>query len=378
MGAVQMQMVARGVLAYEITGSAQITGIVSVGFAPSMFLFALFGGALVERMEKRTVIQACQFLSALNAFAIGGLFFIGSLHWSHMFISSMVQGALFAFQMPARQAIMPLLVKPQHLSNAVSLNAMAMSIMSVVSPGIAGVIYGSLGADIVYFCMTGLYIASMGFTATVPKMKPSNNSSNNKSVVRNIYIGLLYIRSNRLLRLLIVYSMLAALLSIPFRMLIQVFAKNVYNADPSQVGWLLLFAGLGGLGGSFIVASLRSGQRRGLILICSAFISALSLVIISGVPIYWVGLAAMVGLGLGEAGRWALGQSLIMEFSDQDYRARVMSVFMMTFSIISIGIYPLSVAMEVFGSRAATAGLGFLLFTMALSFFLLSKLRKIS
>jgi MFS family permease len=68
----------------------------------------------------------------------------------------------------------------------------------------------------------------------------------------------------------------------------------------------------------------------------------------------------MVGIGLAEQARWALGQSLMMENTTDEYRARVMSVLMMTFGLMPLGMLPLGFAIKEYGARpavAVTAGL---------------------
>lgn len=110
MGGVQMQMIARTILVDELTGSAFITGVVAMGFAPVMFVLALFGGVAGDRLERRCLIQASQGLLGVMALSVGILILAGAVHWTHLLVASMIQGGLFAFQMPARQAVIPKLV----------------------------------------------------------------------------------------------------------------------------------------------------------------------------------------------------------------------------------------------------------------------------
>ena len=104
MGGFQMQMIARGILVYDITSDARTTAIVSMGFAPSLLVVSLFGGVLGDRMERRTIIQFAQLVNALSAGIVAALIIAGVIEWWHLFVISIVQGAMFAIQMPARQA----------------------------------------------------------------------------------------------------------------------------------------------------------------------------------------------------------------------------------------------------------------------------------
>ena len=138
-------------------------------------------------------------------------------------------------------------------------------------------------------------------------------------------------------------------------MLVQVYAKDVYGSEPTDVGVLLTALGLGGLVGTIAIANLRKGNRRGWIVLGGAVVASASLGLIVAVPVYAAGVVGMVGMGLAEQARWALGQSLMMENTSDEYRARVMSVLMMTYGLMPLGMLPLGYAIKEFGARPSVA-----------------------
>ncbi|NQW19393.1 MAG: MFS transporter [Chloroflexi bacterium] len=352
MGGFQMQMVARGILVYDMTNDPLITGIVGMGFAPSLLVVSLYGGVLGDRVERRMLIQISQAANGVLAGIVAILLFSGSLVWGHLFAISVAQGAMFALQMPARQAAVPSLVGKNQLPNAFALNAMAMSMMTLIAPALAGVLYESIGPENVYVMVSVVMLSAVIFTSLVPKMPPPV-SVIKQSVMENILGGFRYIGQNKLILNLMVYSVIVALLSMPFRMLVQVYAKDVYGSDASEVGILLTALGLGGLVGTITIANLRKGHRRGWIVLGGAILASASLGLIVAVPVYAAGILGMVGMGLAEQARWALGQSLMMESTTDEYRARVMSVLMMTFGLMPLGMLPLGYAIKEFGARPA-------------------------
>ena len=376
MGGFQMQMVARGILAYEMTDDALITGLIGLGFAPSLLVVSIWGGVLGDRMERRTLIQASQAANGLLAGLVGVLLFTDSLAWGHLLGVSVAQGAMFALQMPARQAAIPSLVGKNQLPNAFALNAMAMSMMTLIAPALAGVLYEVIGPKNVYVIVCAVMLIAVIFTSLVPKMPPPSVVA--QSVLENILEGFRYIGQNKLILNIMIYSVIVALLSMPFRMLVQVYAKDVYGSEPSEVGMLLTALGLGGLVGTVSIANLREGHYRGWIVLIGALIASASLGLIVAVPVYFAGVLGMVGMGLAEQARWALGQSLMMENTLDQYRARVMSVLMMTFGLMPIGMVPLGYAMKEYGARPPVAWTSIALLTVAvLSIFLMPQLRRI-
>jgi MFS family permease len=376
MGGFQMQMVARGILVYNMTDDAFITGIVGMGFAPSLLIVSLYGGVLGDRVDRRMLIQVSQAANGVLAGVVAILMFTGSLAWGHLFAVSVVQGAMFALQMPARQASVPSLVGKDQLPNAFALNAMAMSMMTLIAPALAGVLYEIIGPENVYVVICAVLLSSVIFTSLVPKMPPPV-AAVKQSVMANIIGGFRYIGQNKLILNLMIYSVIVSLLSMPFRMLVQVYAKDVYGSDASEVGILLTALGLGGLVGSITIANLRKGHRRGWIVLIGAVVASASLGLIVSVPIYAAGIIGMVGMGLAEQARWALGQSLMMESTSDEYRARVMSMLMMTFGLMPLGMLPLGWAMKEFGARPSVAVVVVLLLVFALSSIIfMPRLRK--
>ena len=378
MGGMQMQTIARTILVDDLTNSAFITGIVAMGFAPTMLIFSLFGGVAGDRMERRGLIQASQGAAGLLALVIGVLIATGAIHWTHMFAASMVQGVLFAFQMPARQAAVPILVGRHRLTNAIALNSGGMSLTAIAGPSVAGVIYGVFGAGAVYFIVAGMYGAAVLMTGRIPKIPPEV-AGRGQEVLRDVAAGVRYVGSNRPVLLLLASGAVVAVLAMPFRMLLPVFARRLYESDPSEIGWLLALAGAGGMIGTLAVANLREGQRRGLILLVGSILSGVALLVIGGLPVYAVGLAAMIGVGLAEATRMTVGQSLTLENTGSQYRARVMSLYMMTFGLMPLGALPLGRAIDVYGAQPSLLVLGGLVTVAGAVFLIVARtLRQLS
>jgi MFS family permease len=145
MGAMQMQMVVRGYYTYFLTDSPVKLGLVTAGFALPMLILSLFGGALADRLERKQIIQFGQLGAGLIAVFVAVSITIDNITWVHLLVASMLQGAVFSFMMPARQAIIPQLVGQELLTNAMALNAMGMSVTTLLAPAIAGTLYALLG-----------------------------------------------------------------------------------------------------------------------------------------------------------------------------------------------------------------------------------------
>ncbi|MCI0796122.1 MAG: MFS transporter [Chloroflexi bacterium] len=369
MAGMQMQMLARSYLVFDLTGSAALLGIVNAGMAIPILGLSLFGGAFADRIDRKRIIQMGQAGSMVISLAVALIIISGNITWQFLFVASIVQGAMFSFMMPARQAIIPQLVGKEKLSNAMALNAAAMSSMTLIAPGIAGVLYAFAGPHNVYFVISALAGISFIFTSFIPKTGAGKSKG---PMTKEIIAGLVYIRNSHMVLVLLVMGLATTLFAMPFRMLLPVFVVDVYHLGPESMGLLTAVMGGGSLVGALFIAAIGN-WRRGMLLILGSFASGIALVLLAIFPIYLAAAAIMILLGLGDAGRRSLNQSLIMEEVEDQYRGRVMSVFMMNFGLMPLGVLPTGLLADYVGPQPAIGLLGVLMLITATTVILTQK-----
>ena len=375
MGGVQMQMIARGYLVYDLTKQPILLGIVNGGSAIPILLLSLWGGAIADRVDRKKIIQGGQGLNAAIALVVTVLIATGLVHWTHLLAASMLQGGMWSFMMPARQAIIPEIVGQRNLTNGLALNAAGMSAMTLVSPAVAGFLYEGFGPEGVYVVITALGFLAMATTSLV-RYDGSSTVRANVPMMADIKEGIRVIAGNQMVLILLIMGLTTTLLAMPFRFLIPVFVVEIYGRGPEELGLLVSIMGLGSLTGAMFIASLGK-WKRGLLLIGGSFMSGIGLLLVSAFPYYMAGAAIMVLMGLGDATRRTLNQTLILEVVEDQYRGRVMSVFMMNFGLMPLGVLPASLAIEAFGGRTAVAILGFgMLAVTAIILFTQRRLRE--
>lgn len=363
MAGINMQMIARGYLVYDITASPFLLGIVNAGSALPILGLSLFGGAFADRMDRRRIIQSGQFISLILTLIVAILITIDVVMWQYLFVASMLQGAMWAFMMPARQAIVPQIVGEANVTNALALNAAGMSATTLLAPAVAGWIYAGIGPDGVYYVIATLSFFAVVFTSLVryEGASPVRKKANMRSDIAD---GLRYIVKSPMVLLLLMMGLATTMLAMPFRFLIPVFVVDLYDRGPEALGLLVSVMGLGSLVGAMFIASIGK-WRRGVMLIAGCFMSGLGLVLVAAFPFYMAAVAIMVLLGLGDATRRTLNQTLIMEVVEDRFRGRVMSVFMMNFGLMPLGVLPAGLAIELYGGQATAAFLGITLVLVA-------------
>ena len=303
----QMQMMVRVYLVYDLTGSASLLGLVTAASSLPLLILAPFGGAIADRLNRRKLLQIGQGCMVLIALLVGIAVTTDIITWYYLTIAGMIQGSMFAFMMPARQALIPKLVRKDQITNALALNAALISGMVLVAPPVAGAIYAFAGPDIVYYTISGLVLIAIVLVGMIPSTEGKSTKSE-ATIIKDIADGLSHIWSNKIIMVLLLMGLTTNLLIQPFRFLLPVFVVDIYHRGPDSMGLLLGAMGAGSLIGALFVASIGR-WKRGILLISGSFISGIALLFLSIMPYYFIAIGFMLLLGLGDAGRRSLNQS---------------------------------------------------------------------
>ena len=379
MGGMQMMMMTGGFYVYELTGIASLLGVVIAAAAIPAVSLALFGGVFADRLEKKRIIQAGQVVSLVAALFIGVSITTGTITWMHLLAASFVQGCVMPMIMPARQAIVPQLVGMDRLQNAIALNSMVMSLTTMVAPTAAGGLIATLGIEVVYYVIAGMFVAAMFFTGLLPKLERASGGRN-ASIMKDMKDGLRYAASNRAILLLLSLSFATIIFAMPIRFILPVFAADDFGVDSFGLGTMLGAIGLGSLGGTLVIAFLGKFARRGFALLISGVASGFILLGFSAMsylaPVYIAALAILVLVGVVQAGRMTLTNSLMMENADQEYRGRVMSLFSLNMGLMPAGVLPITMIADNLGAPISLGIMAVLLILVATTILLASPLLR--
>jgi Na+/melibiose symporter-like transporter len=141
-----MQIVAQALLVLDLShGSALALGCVSLAQAAAFLAFALFGGAVADRVDKRRLLIFTQTLSLVFAVLLGVLTALHLVTVWMVVVLAFCQGAALSFDQPARAALVPELVPKDELFNAVSLQSIVFTGASTVGPALAGLSLAAIG-----------------------------------------------------------------------------------------------------------------------------------------------------------------------------------------------------------------------------------------
>jgi len=379
-----MQMFARNLLVWYITGSGAILGVLSLSNAIPMILFTLPGGVLADRLQKKNVIQVAQVFSVLISLGttLAIVFdYLSPAHpesWWVLALSGILQGVVMGIMTPSRAAIISEIVPPQHLMNAISLNNMGMNIFRIISPALAGVLVDVLGFWVVYAIMTFMIITSVFFIWLVPPTSSPAKTTGVSNSLQDVVEGWKYIRGQKTIFAILLFTAVGMILGAPYSQLLPMFADpSILNISATTLGLLMMVSGIGAIIGSLILASLTD-RRRGLILISAVLMMSVTLIGFSFSPWLAMSLSFIFFIGMGSTVQMALGNSLIQYYVDAAYRGRVLSFFMLCFGLSSLGSFFAGIMAEGIGVQWAVGSLAMLLILVTLLVFaFVPRIRKL-
>jgi len=365
----QMQWPAQSWLAYELTDSALMLGLVSAAWGVPMLLLSLHGGAMADRIEKRRLLVLSQVLMGVLNLVVALLITLDVIEFWHLMVVAALSGTVFAFNMPARQAIIPELVPRKSLFNAIVLSSGAMNATRVLGPAVAGVLMAAMGVDGAFYVSVAFTLAAAAFLLKLPATGPERSTSR-RAVSSDIFEGLRYIRAHPIVMVLLSMALALVLLGMPYQNLMPVFAK-VLDVEELGFGFLMAMTGVGALIGSLAIASMGDFKRKGALTLASGIALGATLILFANAPSIALALPALLATGAASTGFMSVNNTLIQMNIPDDVRGRVMSVYMMTFGLMPLGVLPASAIADSMGADVAVTIEGAVLvaFVLALAVF---------
>lgn len=374
--AMQMQMVARGYLAYSLTGSATALGIVTLARGLPQLVFTLVGGVLADRVRKRNLLLVTQTATGCISLATAILVFSGHITIWQLVVLGLLEGTVFSFNMPARQAFLPELVGQKDLMNAIALNNAGMNFTRIFGPALAGLMIGipAIGLNKVFFFMAFCYLLPVSM---LTRIQPKFGAAQRKSkgpVFKELGTGLKYIQQHEVLGMLIVLGFVPIILGFSYMTLLPVFQKDVLHVGPQSLGLLSSAAGIGALIGALFIASFTNIRRRGAMQLVTGAAFGISLVLFAMSRDFYYALGALSLVGFSGSIYQSLNTSLITTRTAPEFYGRVMSVNQLGFSLNMIAPLPVGIAVDQFGAQAVvgTNGVLITLFVIAVATFVTS------
>src|SRR5262249_20354179 len=127
-------------------------GFVGLARGVPVVVFSMVSGVVAGAFDRRRVLFLAQAVAMVVALALAALTFLGLTKAWPIYLLAAAGAGVGAFDLPARQALIPTLVPRKHLANAISLNTIMFQTASVAGPALGGIVIAASGVAWAYVC----------------------------------------------------------------------------------------------------------------------------------------------------------------------------------------------------------------------------------
>ncbi len=367
-----VQQFAQSWLIYDLTKKPFYLGLdLFLGQLPIM-MFSLFGGVFADRMDRRKMLLVSQYIQMASAFLLAALFALHMVKVWHILTLSFVVGLGQSFGGPAYSALLPTLVAPEDLTNAIAMNSIQFNLARILGPTIGGIAYTTLGAT---WCFTLNGISYIAVIASLFMIHVTFvPAKTQQRVLSSMKEGIQFIRQRDGMSALVVLAFCTTLFGFSINGFLPVFVQNIFHGGPGTYTVLLVSSGAGSISGALTVAAMAKLKGQGritLLILISLGIFTAGFALSKWLPLSCV-LIFLAGAAIMASA--SLMISLAQLIATDAMRGRVMSVYTLAFRAgLPLGALALGKLIPIFGASKALTGAGFALVTVALYFLLVNQ-----
>jgi len=370
-----LQQFAQSWLVYELSGSAWWLGLDAfLGQAP-VFMFALFSGAIADRVDRRKLLVMSQIIQMTCATVLAALFATKLVHIWHILTLSFIVGTAQSFGAPAYQALLPSIVDKQHLPDAIAMNSVQINVARILGPLLGGWTLKELGAAWCFGINAASFLAVIWSLLSIhPNFVPGKVAA---SVLESVKEGVSFIRRQPGMESLIAVSFLMTFLGFSIVVYLPVFAKTVFGRGVGSFTTMQTVQGAGAILGALVVTARSRREGLGRQAVISLTMLGLLIAGFALSPHFYLSLLFLFCAGGALMTCFAMVSSLVQFMATDEMRGRVMSIYNIFFrGGMPIGSFLTGGLVDKLGAPAVVASMGGLL--ACLGMYLLLVHRKVA
>ena len=359
-----LELLASGLFAYEVTGSAMAaTAVVAARQLPQL-LFGAFAGAVSEAMNRKTIVMLALAVPAFVSTLLATLATTGELALWHVALGNLVSGTLWASEMSTRRRMVGEVAGPHRIVPAIAIDSATNAATRMVGPLLGGVVFGWLGMKGAY-TLTAL-VQFAGAFALAGLVHPQiTRRLDLARIPAEIAEGLAYAWTKPTILLVWGITVVTNAFAFAYSGLVAPLGISAFHVSPALVGLLAAAEPIGALvGGALIAAGVVRMDRR-ITFAGGAALFMVALIVMALSPSYWLAFAVLVLGGFGTAGFGNMQTTLMLTEAPPEMRSRLMGIV-----TVGIGTGPLGVLAA--GAIASELGTRTAVLIMAVSGLLLT------
>ncbi|UCD99151.1 MAG: MFS transporter [Chloroflexota bacterium] len=291
-----------------------------------VILFSLLGGAVADSANRRRVLFVTQTVMAFVALVLAWLTFKGQITLWQIYALTAIQAMAVAFDLPARQALIPNLVPAKDLSNAFSMQSIALQVGSIIGPALSGLVIAYWGQYYTYLINAVSFLAvivALLLIGSIPQRTRGSGRIQIKYV--DIIEGVRFILKQPVILSSMMLDFFATFFS-SANTLMPIFARDILKVGAVEYGWLSAAQSIGAMAAASIISQLREIKRQGRTLLISVIAFGFATILFGVSRSFNLAMIALVIIGASDSVS-AIIRNTIRQLQTPDYiRGRMTSI----------------------------------------------------
>ncbi|MBB4710518.1 MFS family permease [Streptomyces luteogriseus] len=353
---------------YDITGSSAWVGAASLAGLVPLIVFALWGGAIADTMDRRKLLLITNSGIAVTSVLFWLQAFVGLESVGALMLLLAVQQAFWGLNAPARNASIARLVPEDELPAAGALGSTVMQTGQVAGPLLAGALIPVIGLPELYLIDALALCVTVWAVHRLPALPPLAGTAVRRAGVKEIAAGFRYISGHTVLLLSFLADIIAMVLGMP-RALFPQLASQTYAPYGEGLALGLLFAAIpvGAVLGGLFSGTFSRARRHGWMVIGAVVAWGVAITGFGLSRSPWVAVAFLALAGVADMVSMVFRGAILLSAATDEMRGRMQGVF----TVVVAGGPRLAdvlhgTAGSAFGPRAAVAGGGLLVVAVML------------
>jgi MFS family permease len=322
------QRIAQDWLVLELTGSAQLLGLVTaLQFLPSLLL-SLYGGVLADRFDKRTLLMLTNIGAGIGSLVMGLLVVTRVVEFWHVALLAFVVGVFSALDAPVRTSFNSELVGKNDIPSAISLNSANFNAGRLIGPAASGLLIVLFGTGVSFIINSLTYVAVVIALSMMQKEKLF--IENRPDTSAKLKQAVQYVLSQRELKLVMIAVFFATTFGLNFQIFMAVMATKEFGLGPAEFGLLGSILAVGSFTGVLVSARLEH-LRVPKFVMAGGIMFGLLLAIAAWMPNYGSFAAILPIVGGIALLTLISANSYVQTNSDPKLRGRVMGIYLLIF-----------------------------------------------
>ncbi len=328
----QMQSVAINWHVYLLTKSALALGLVGLFRGIPVIVCSLAGGVVADAVDRKRLMIVTQTVMLMSAaFLTAGTLSGFESVWP-IYILSAIASAATAFDIPARQALMPTLVPIEDFPNAVSLGIIVFNIATIAGPAIAGLLLAESGPAMIYGINALSFLAVIGALVAMRASGQPDLQTERKNALSFAALkeGLRFVWHTPIIVQTMTLDFVATFFA-SATLLLPIFAQERLHVGARGYGLLAAAPAIGSVLTAIVMARLGTLQRQGRLVVASVAVFGVATAGFGVSTVYWVSLLMLAITGAADTVSTVLRQTIRQLVTPNYLRGRMTSINMMFF-----------------------------------------------